>query len=271
MEIATAHQWMFNLFAFAFGAMVGSFLNVCIYRLPRNESLAFPASHCPKCGNAIPPYHNIPIISYLVLKGRCRSCGERISPQYPVVETANALLTMFLFIKFGISLAFLFLFVFCSALVVITFIDLEHRIIPDVVSLPGIVVGFISSFFVHAPGLPGWHDSMAGWLNSLVGILAGGGSLLLVAFAYHFLTGKEGMGGGDIKLLAMMGSFLGWVAVPFIIFASSLTGSIIGITLMLAQKKDTKLAIPFGPFLAFGAVLYVFCGNEIISWYMNFR
>jgi len=268
LDIVMAHQWMFNLFAFIFGAVVGSFLNVCIYRLPRSESLVFPASHCPKCGNAIPPYHNIPIISYLVLKGRCRSCGERISPQYPVVETTNAILTMLLFMKFGISLTFLFLFVFCSALVVITFIDLEHRIIPDVISLPGIAVGFISSFFVQAPGL---QNSMSGWINSLIGILAGGGTLFLVAFAYHLLTGKEGMGGGDIKLLAMMGAFLGWVAVPFIIFASSLTGSIIGISLMLAQKKDTKLAIPFGPFLAFGAILYVFCGKDIIDWYMNFR
>ncbi len=263
-----AYQWTYNLFAFIFGAVVGSFLNVCIYRLPRSESLVFPASHCPKCGNAIRPYHNIPIISYLVLKGRCRSCGEHISPQYPLVELTNALLTLFLFMKFGISPTFIFLFIFCSALVVITFIDLEHRIIPDVISLPGIAVGFISSFFAQAPG---WQDSMAGWLNSLVGILAGGGSLLVVAFVYHLLTKKEGMGGGDIKLLAMMGAFLGWAAVPFIIFASSLTGSVIGIALMLAQKKDTKLAIPFGPFLAFGAILYVFCGKEIIGWYLNLR
>jgi leader peptidase (prepilin peptidase)/N-methyltransferase len=163
--------------------------------------------------------------------------------------------------KFGISPTFLFLFIFCSALVVITFIDLEHRIIPDVVSLPGIVVGFGCSFFL--PWL--------GWRNSLAGILAGGGSLLIVAFVYQLLTKKEGMGGGDINLLAMMGAFLGWIAVPFIIFASSLTGSVIGVTLMLAQKKDTKLAIPFGPFLAFGAILYVFCGKEIIDWYLNLR
>ncbi len=256
-----AYQWIYNLFAFIFGAVVGSFLNVCIYRLPRSESLVFPASHCPKCGDAIPPYHNIPIISYLVLGGRCRSCRERISPLYPAVELTNALLTLFLFMKFGISLTSLFLFIFCSALVVITFIDLEHRIIPDVLSLPGIVVGFGSSFFLQ------W----LGWLNSLAGILVGGGSLLIVAFVYHLLTKKEGMGGGDIKLLAMMGAFLGWRSVPFIIFASSLTGSVVGIAIMLVQKKDSKLAIPFGPFLAFGAVLYVFCGKEIIDWYLNLR
>jgi len=247
-----------NVFAFIFGAVVGSFLNVCIYRLPRSESIAFPASHCPKCGNAIPAYLNIPIVSYLILGGRCRSCRDHISPVYPAVELTNALLTLFLFMKFGFSLTFLFLFIFCSALVVITFIDLQHRIIPDTISLPGIVVGFVSSFFLH------W----LGWQNSLIGILAGGGSLLLVAFVYQLLTKKEGMGGGDIKLLAMMGAFLGWKAVPFIIFASSLSGSVIGIALMVAQKKDTKLAIPFGPFLAFGAILYVFSGKEIISWYL---
>ncbi len=260
------HQWVFNIFAFVFGAVVGSFLNVCIYRLPAGKSVAFPASHCPACGVAIRPYDNIPIVSYLVLRGRCRSCGVRISPQYPAVELVNALLTMFLFIKFGFSLTFLFLFVFCSALVVITFIDLEHRIIPDLISLPGIVVGFAASFFI----LDLYNtERVLGWLNSLIGILVGGGSLFIVAFAYQLLTKKEGMGGGDIKLLAMMGAFLGWIAVPFIIFASSLVGSVIGITIMLAQKKDSKLAIPFGPFLAFGAVLYVFYGKQLIDWYRH--
>jgi leader peptidase (prepilin peptidase)/N-methyltransferase len=247
------------VFVFLFGSVVGSFLNVCIYRLPRRESIVFPSSRCTKCGNAIRPYDNIPIFSYVILGGRCRTCKTRISPLYPVVELINALLTLFLFIKFGFSLTFLVLLVFCSSLVVITFVDLEHRIIPDVISLPGIIVGFVSSFF-----LP-WLS----WQKSLIGIIAGGGSLLLVAYVYHFLTKKEGMGGGDIKLLAMMGAFLGWLAIPFIIFASSLVGSVVGITLMLVQKKDSKLAIPFGPFLAFGAVLYVFYGRQIIQWYLH--
>jgi leader peptidase (prepilin peptidase)/N-methyltransferase len=259
------NQWIFYIFAFFFGAVVGSFLNVCIYRLPRSESVVFPASHCPSCGSGIRPHDNIPIASYIFLRGRCRSCGIRISPQYPVVELVNALLTMFLFIKFGFSLTFLFLFIFCSALVVITFVDLEHRIIPDVISLPGIVVGFAASFFIADL----YTGRNLGWLNSLIGILVGGGSLFIVAFAYQLLTKKEGMGGGDIKLLAMMGAFLGWVAVPFIIFASSLVGSVVGITVMLAQKKDTKLAIPFGPFLAFGAILYVFYGKQLIYWYLH--
>ena len=253
------YPFIIYFFVFFFGAAVGSFLNVCIYRLPRRESIVFPASRCTKCGSGIRPFDNVPIFSYLILGGRCRSCKTRISPLYPAVELINALLTLFLFIKLGFSLTFVFLLVFCSALVVITFIDLEHRIIPDVISLPGIIVGFVSSFFL--PWL--------GWQNSLIGIIAGGGSLLLVAYVYQLLTKKEGMGGGDIKLLAMMGAFLGWLAIPFIIFASSLVGSVIGITLMLVQKKDSKLAIPFGPFLAFGAILYVFYGRQIIHWYLN--
>jgi leader peptidase (prepilin peptidase)/N-methyltransferase len=244
----------FYIFAFIFGAVVGSFLNVCIYRLPKKESVVFPPSHCPNCDYKIPFYDNIPILSYIVLAGRCRSCKVRISPQYPLVELVTAL-----FIKFGPSLSFLVLFLFCSAMVVVTFIDLEHQIIPDVISLSGIVCGFIFSFFI--PQL--------GWLNSLIGIAVGGGSLLLVAYGYEFITKKEGMGGGDIKLLAMMGAFFGWRAIPFIIFVSSLIGSVIGITVMLIQKKDAKLAIPFGPFLALGAILYIFFGRQVIYWYLR--
>ena len=250
---------IFYIFAFIFGAVVGSFLNVCICRLPKNESIVFPPSHCPTCDYRIPWYDNVPIISYLILRGKCRSCKSRISIQYPLVELVNALLTLFLFMRFGPSLPFVVLFLFCSAMVVVTFIDLEHQIIPDVISLPGIVAGFIFSFFI--PQL--------GWLNSLIGIVVGGGSLWLVASGYELLTKKEGMGGGDIKLLAMMGAFLGWKSIPFIIFVSSLIGSVIGITVMLMREKDAKLAIPFGPFLALGAVLYIFFGRQLIHLYLS--
>jgi leader peptidase (prepilin peptidase)/N-methyltransferase len=250
---------VFDIFAFILGAVVGSFLNVCIYRLPKDESIVFPSSRCPGCGNDIRWFDNIPIISYLLLRGRCRSCKARISIQYPLVELVNALLALFLFMRFGPTFAFAVLFLFCSAMVVITFIDLEHQIIPDVISLPGIAAGFIFSFFI--PQL--------GWQNSLIGILAGGGSLWLVATVYELLTKKEGMGGGDIKLLAMMGAFFGWKAIPFIIFVSSLTGSVIGITVMLARKEDSKLAIPFGPFLALGSVVYIFFGSRMIHWYLS--
>lgn len=247
------------VFAFIFGMVVGSFLNVCICRMPKNESIVSPPSHCPGCSYQIRWYDNIPVLSYLFLRGKCRGCGTHISLQYPMVELLNGALTLFLFLRFGPTPAFAVLVLFCSALVVITFIDIEHQIIPDEISLSGIVIGFVLSFFLNG------HT----WLNSLLGILLGGGSLLLVAYAYQRLTGKDGMGGGDIKLLAMMGAFLGWKAVPFIIFASSLVGSIIGVSIMLFQKKDSKLAIPFGPYLAFGAVLYIFYGKPLIRWYLS--
>jgi leader peptidase (prepilin peptidase)/N-methyltransferase len=248
-----------SLFALVTGMVVGSFLNVCICRMPKGESVVTPPSHCPACDYRIRWYDNIPLLSYMLLRGKCRGCGMRISIQYPLVELLNGVLTLALFLRFGPTLAFLVLFLFCSALVVITFIDLEHQIIPDEISLSGIVLGFVFSFFIQG------HS----WLNSLLGILLGGGSLLLVAYVYQRLTGNEGMGGGDIKLLAMMGAFLGWKAILFIVFASSLVGSVVGITIMLVQKKDSKLAIPFGPYLAFGAVLYIFYGRQLIHWYLN--
>ena len=248
-----------SCFAFVFGALVGSFLNVCICRLPKEESVVFPPSHCTRCDYRIRWYDNIPMLSYALLRGRCRRCGETISLQYPLVEFINGGLTLALFLKFGPSFAFVVLFLLCSALVVVTFIDLEHQIIPDVITLPGIVIGFIASFFI-----PGF-----GWLNSLIGIVAGGGSLLLVAYGYQAITKKDGMGGGDIKLLAMMGAFFGWKAILFIIFSASLVGSVTGISLMVARKRDSSLAIPFGPYLASAAVLYIFYGKPIILWYLN--
>ncbi|MDA8429301.1 MAG: prepilin peptidase [Geobacteraceae bacterium] len=252
-------QLYFSIVSFIFGAVVGSFLNVCIYRMPKGESVVSPPSHCPNCDYRIRWYDNIPLCSYLLLRGKCRGCGTHISLQYPLVELLNGVLTLALFLRFGPTLSFLVLFLFCSALVVITFIDLEHQIIPDEISLSGIVAGFFFSFFLQG------HS----WLNSLLGILLGGGILLLVASSYQWLTGKEGMGGGDIKLLAMMGAFLGWKSVLFILFASSLIGSVVGITMMLVQNKDSKLAIPFGPYLASAAVLYIFYGRQLINWYLN--
>jgi leader peptidase (prepilin peptidase) / N-methyltransferase len=250
---------LFASFAFLFGSLVGSFLNVCIFRMPKSESVVFPPSHCTSCDYVIRWYDNIPMLSYAILRGKCRRCGAPISLQYPLVEFINGALTLALFLKFGPGLIFAILFLLCSALVVITFIDLEHQIIPDSITLPGIVIGFVLSFFI--PG----HS----WLNSLLGILAGGGSLLLVAYGYQAIAKKDGMGGGDIKLLAMLGAFFGWKAVLFIIFASSVVGSLLGIGLMLVQKKDSTLAIPFGPYLASAAILYIFYGSKIIFWYLN--
>jgi leader peptidase (prepilin peptidase)/N-methyltransferase len=244
-----------------FGALVGSFLNVCIYRLPKEESIVWPGSHCPHCNNPIKHYDNIPLISYMLLKGKCRHCHGPISIQYPLVEGITALGSLILFVKFGPSLTFLIYFSFVAALIVITVIDLYHQIIPDVISLPGIGVGLLASLV-----LPQFT-----FFDSLIGFLVGGGSLFLVATLYQWLFKREGMGGGDVKLLAMIGAFLGWKAVILTILLGSLVGSITGIIVMVSKGKDFKYAIPFGPFLSLGAVIALFYQNEIISWYLRYR
>lgn len=246
-------------FAFVLGAVVGSFLNVCIYRIPAGESIVSPRSRCPRCGTPIRWYQNIPILSWIFLRGRCASCQLRIPIRYALVEALTGLLFAMVLYSFGIHWATVVFWVFVSLLVTITFIDLDHQIIPDVISLPGIVLGFGASFL-----LP-WVS----WSDSLLGILLGGGSLFLVAVGYEFLTKKEGMGGGDIKLLAMLGAFLGWKAVLPIIFVSSLLGTLVGVPLMLIKGADGKLAIPFGPFLAGGAVIWLFWGELLAGWYLQ--
>jgi len=245
---------------FVLGAIVGSFLNVCIYRIPAGQSIVFPASHCPVCAASLRWYHNVPILSFLLLRAKCAFCGVKISWRYPLVELLTALLFVLVFSYFGLSVISLVFFLFVSALVVISFIDLDCQIIPDIISLPGIVVGFCCSFL-----LP-WLS----WQDSLYGILLGGGSLFVVAITYEFLAKKEGMGGGDIKLLAMIGAFLGWKAVLPIIFFSSLAGTLIGVPLMLFNGKDGRFAIPFGPFLSVAAIFYLFWGNSVIGWYLHF-
>jgi leader peptidase (prepilin peptidase) / N-methyltransferase len=243
---------------FVVGAMVGSFLNVCILRVPAEESIVFPGSHCPKCQAPIAWYDNVPLLSWIVLRGRCRACAAAISPRYFVVELLTALAAVALWMRFDLGIEWAVAFVFVAALIVVTFIDLDHRIIPDVVSLPGMVVGFVLSL----RGTPGP-------ISSALGILFGAGILLAVAWGYGALTGRDGMGGGDIKLLGMIGAFLGWQSVPFTMLVSSLTGSIVGLSLMWWTGSDTKYAIPFGPFLALGAVGYVFFGPEVMTWYLG--
>jgi leader peptidase (prepilin peptidase)/N-methyltransferase len=246
-------------FSFILGAVIGSFLNVCIYRIPAGESIVHPPSRCPACGSGIRWYQNIPILSYLFLRGRCTGCGVRISPRYPLVEALTGLLFALVLYRFGFQWVTPVYWLFAAALIVITFIDLDHQIIPDVISLPGIVVGFLCSFAVP------WLT----WTDSLLGILVGGGSLYLVAVGYELLTRKEGMGGGDIKLLAMIGAFLGWKAVLPIVFISSFMGTLVGVPVMLIKKADSRLAIPFGPFLAAAALFYLFWGPGLIRWYLG--
>jgi leader peptidase (prepilin peptidase)/N-methyltransferase len=245
---------------FVLGMIVGSFANVCIFRIPAGLSIVTPASRCPACLAPIRWYQNIPVLSYLALRGRCGSCGTRIPLRYPLVEALTGFLFALVGYSFGFVAATPVYWLFCSLLVVITFIDLDHQIIPNVISLPGSILGFLCSFAVP------WLT----WSDSLLGILLGGGSLYLVAAGYQLLTGKEGMGMGDVKLLAMIGAFLGWQAVLPVVFFASVLGSLVGVPLMIVRRADSKLAIPFGPFLALGALIYLFWGTAVIRWYLGF-
>ena len=247
--------------SFLYGAVVGSFLNVVILRLPtEGESIVFPPSRCPVCKTAIYWYDNIPIISFLFLQGKCRSCKTRISFQYPLVELCMALLSLALYTNSGLSFEFFFYFIFLASLLVIIFIDIAHQIIPDKISIPGIVIGFAGSFL----------NADVTWQQSGLGILLGGGVLFVIAEGYYLLTKRDGMGGGDIKLLAMIGGFLGLQSLLFVVFASSLLGSLVGIVAMLKQGKGGQTRIPFGPFLASAAMLFLFFQNEIMYWWHNY-
>ncbi len=243
-----------------FGLCLGSFLNVCIYRIPLKKSIVRPPSSCPACGQKIRFYDNIPLISYILLLGKCRDCKSPFSLQYPVVEVLTGSLSIALFIRYGLSYQYFLFLLFVALLIVISVIDLHHKIIPDILSLPGIVLGLAISF------IPGNNPS---WLNSLIGMVAGGGVLFLVAVVYERLTGREGMGGGDIKLLAMIGAWMGWQSLHLVVLLSSFIGAVIGITFLLLSGKGLRFKIPFGPFLSLGALLVLFFGSEIMTWYLN--
>ncbi|MDF1579429.1 MAG: prepilin peptidase [Desulfuromonadales bacterium] len=251
--------WILPVFAGLLGAVVGSFLNVCIYRLPRGKSIVSPPSSCPECGARIPWYLNVPLVSFLALRGRCRVCKTPISMRYPAIELLNGLLFWVIFDRFGISWLTPVFWLFAAALVVIALIDLDHQIIPDVISLPGIVAGFLCSFLIP------WLS----WSDAALGILLGGGSLFVIATGYQLLTGREGMGGGDIKLLAMVGAFMGWKAVLPIIFLASLLGTLVGVPLMLVQRKNARLALPFGPFIVCATLVFLLWGGLLFNYYLR--
>lgn len=242
-----------------FGALIGSFLNVCIYRLPRQESIAWPGSHCPSCSHSIAWYDNIPILSYVTLAGRCRHCTLPIPFRYPLVEILNAIGYVGLFWVFGPGWVAVAYGVLYSALLVVAGTDLSHKIIPNVVTFPGILVGLLCAATV----LP------LGFLGGLLGVLVGGGILWLLAWASPYLFGKEGMGGGDIKLLAMIGAFLGWKPAVMTIMVGSFLGSLVGVTLIAAQVIKREDYIPFGPFLVCGALVALFFGQSILDWYQG--
>lgn len=238
------------------GAAIGSFLNVCIRRIPAGESLVLPASHCPQCNYSIRFYDNIPIISYVWLQGKCRNCRKGISLQYPLVELLTALMALLLFWKFGLTLKLLFSFMFTCSLIVITFVDFEHQIIPDIITLPGIPIFFLMAVF--AMGIS--------WWDAVLGLLIGGGILYAIALGYELIRKAEGMGGGDIKLLAMIGAFFGWKSLFFILFVGSFLGAIVGLAVILSKGKDMKYAVPFGPFLSLAAISYIFWGDNFIQF-----
>ena len=244
---------------FLFGAVIGSFLNVCIYRLPREESVAWPASHCPTCRKPIAWYDNLPIVSYLVLRGRCRACQSPISIRYPLVETANAIGYVGVFWMFGFTAIACAYAALVSALVVVTGTDLSHTMIPDAVTLPGIVVGLLCAALILPISV----------MESLTGILVGGGLLWFLAWISPYVFGKEGMGGGDIKLMAMVGAFIGWQPVLLAIMIGSFLGSMIGGTLMISGVISRREPIPFGPFLAIGSLLALVFHQPLFEWYWS--
>jgi leader peptidase (prepilin peptidase) / N-methyltransferase len=238
---------------FCYGLMVGSFANVCIHRLPRKESVVFPGSHCPACSSEVRPLDNIPVISYIILGGKCRDCSIRISPIYPIIEMVTAILVLAGFFRFGVSFDFLVYSVLAPALVIITAIDIEHQIIPDLITLPGIALGLAVGTYT------------IGYADSLIGFFVGGGLFYSLA-----VLSNGGMGGGDIKYIAAIGALLGWQEVLLVIFIGAFLGSIVGLFQIAVQKKSRKSLIPFGPFLAAGTLITLFYGNTLIQLYLNY-
>jgi len=246
-------------FAALFGAVIGSFLNVCIHRLPRGTSIVWPASACPACGRALSWFENIPIASYLFLRGRCRTCGAPISARYPIVEALTAAMFPAAWWYYGPGPLLVSRLIFGCALIVLFAIDLEHHLLPNVITLTGIVIGFLLSFTTDQPG----------WRSSLIGIVAGGGVLFLIAEVYYRVRHEEGLGMGDVKMLAMMGAFLGWPLAILSLMIASVAGTIIGIGLIVTGRGTMKYALPFGTFLAIGAAVSAAVGQAILHWYFR--
>jgi leader peptidase (prepilin peptidase)/N-methyltransferase len=271
---------MMTAVVLVFGLLVGSFLNVCIVRLPRGRSIVTPPSHCPRCKTGIRFYDNIPIISFLLLRGKCRNCGEPISWRYPLVELMNGLFYVWIVREFAIGGEAFLMMALCSSLIVITFIDFDHQIIPDVITLPGMLVGLsLAPFFMSALSdtlpfhldhiLPHTGPYLTAFLNSLIGLILGGGPLFAIGWIWEKLRHVEAMGGGDVKLMGMVGSFLGWKGALLTIMLGALAGSIVGVWLIAMKRHKMEKVIPFGPYLAAGAVAAAFYGPDIIAWYLG--
>jgi len=242
-----------------FGLAVGSFLNVCIHRLPRRESLNWPGSHCTTCNRSLAWYENLPLVSWLVLRGRCRTCSAAISPMYPAVEAITGAVFVAGYFIYGWTPLLAVRLLFACSMIVLFVIDLRHRILPNAITLPGIVVGLALSV-VLPPG----------WLASLIGLLAGGGILFAIGETYYRVRRVEGLGMGDVKMLAMIGAFLGWKLMLVTLVLASFAGSLVGIGVMLTGRGGMTFALPFGTFLAVGALVAAVAGDPILSWYLGF-
>jgi leader peptidase (prepilin peptidase) / N-methyltransferase len=244
--------------AAALGAIVGSFLNVCIYRLPRGKSIVWPASACPHCGRGLSWYENVPVASFLALGGVCRTCRARIGVQYPIVEAVTAAMFGLAWWYYGPSALLVSRLILGCALIVLFAIDLEHHLLPNAITIPGIVVGFALSFITEP-----------GWIASLIGIAVGGGVLFAIAEAYYRVRHEEGLGMGDVKMLAMVGAFLGWKLTLLTLMMASFSGTIIGVILIATKRGGMKYALPFGTFLALGAAAAATVGSTILDWYLG--
>ena len=244
---------------FLIGLLLGSFANLLIYRLPLDKPWAWDRSRCSKCQKVIPWYDNIPLFSWFILRGKCRQCGAPYSFRYVVVEFITGLLFALAYWYYGLSWTFLEAIIFCWMLVVCSFIDFDHMILPDEFTLSGIVIGLVGAAL----------NPERNFWDAFIGVLIGGGFLWFMAFVYYHLTKKDGLGGGDIKLLGWIGAMLGWKAVPFVITTSAIIGSVVGIALAIKSKQGMKTAIPFGPYLALAALIFLFGGQTLAESYFN--
>ena len=249
-----------------FAALIGSFLNVCVYRIPRDMSVAKPVrSFCPGCERTLPWFENIPLVSWVIQGAKCRGCKKSIPIQYPLVELLSVVNGYYTYTSFGLNLSSVIIFLLIEALIVISFIDFEFKIIPDVISLPGITIGLLMGCiaeFYH----PFSYPLTQGALDSLLGMLCGGGSLYLIAYFYYLYSKQEGLGGGDIKLLGWTGAMLGVSSVLPTILIGSILGSVIGVAVIIFMKGSRKTEIPFGPWLSLGAIAYIFLGTTLTTY-----
>ena len=253
-----------GIFAFYFGAIIGSFLNVCIVRMPKEQSIVKPSSHCLHCKKPILWYDNIPLVSFLALLGRCRFCKKSISIRYFIVELLTALFFLGFYFYFGLSWKWMAYSIFVSGLIIATFIDIEHRIIPDEISIGGMVVGLIFSLLF--PELHKTSSHLLALWRSLLGVLIGGGSIYAMGLLGDFIFKKESMGGGDVKLLAMIGAFLGWPSAVLTFFIAPIFGAVAGIIVKIRTKESV---IPYGPFLAIAALISLFFSQPLIDWILS--